>query len=59
VGASLAAFLFHISPKAQGSTAPLFVGAAFALFAAGVSALKIKELRPTEVEPTPEALTGD
>lgn len=59
VGASLAAFLFHISPKAQGSTAPLFVGAAFALFAAGVSALKIKEPRPTEVEPTPEALTGD
>ena len=54
LGATVAALLFHIAPKVAGAS--LLVGAVFALAAAGVSALKLREPVVVEAGPTPEDL---
>jgi DHA2 family multidrug resistance protein-like MFS transporter len=49
-GATITAFVFHLSPEGRDAAAPLLIGAVFALVAAGVSALKLREPPSTRAE---------
>ncbi|HTI67205.1 MAG TPA: MFS transporter [Caulobacteraceae bacterium] len=55
-GATLTAFLFHLSPAGRNAGTPLLIGAAFALAAAAVSVFKLREGGPPPAAAGPEAM---